>query len=171
MLVVAAEIPVGHLLWQQAVAIGAEHVVDLREGERFLAQAFARVADGPSRDGHLLVVTGATGGVGASTLAVNLAFTAAESGKRTILIAMTTERASRAQQHTLREHLGDPALDEDGVELLRGIIRDTGALDEVERLIESLLAESLAAVNSSLIDPQAQRMLADLAYASTRRKG
>lgn len=85
-LVVAAEIPVGHLLWQQAVAIGAEHVVDLREGERFLAQAFARVADGPSRDGHLLVVTGATGGVGASTLAVNLAFTAAESGKRTILI-------------------------------------------------------------------------------------
>ena len=92
-------------------------------------------------------------------------------GKRTILIAMTTERASRAQQHTLREHLGDPALDEDGVELLRGIIRDTGALDEVERLIESLLAESLAAVNSSLIDPQAQRMLADLAYASTRRKG
>ena len=90
-------------------------------------------------------------------------------GKRTVLIAMAMEAASPAQAAAMRSHLGDPALDAEGIATLRTIIEQTGALAATERLIEERLAEAVAATASPLIQSQAAEVLLGLAYAATRR--
>ena len=90
-------------------------------------------------------------------------------GKRTVLIAMAYDAASDAQAATLRAHLGDPVLDMDGIDALREIIEDTGALRSTERMIEEKLAEALTAAKSPLIAPPTQDILTGLAFAATRR--
>ena len=90
-------------------------------------------------------------------------------GKRTVLIAVATERATPAQASTLRTHLGDPSLDPDGVAALREVIIDTGALAHVEAQIDALLAESLDAARQARISPAARAALEALALAATRR--
>ncbi len=60
-------------------------------------------------------------------------------GKRTVLVAAALERRDAgAGRATVRRQLGDPRLDASGVDALREVIVDTGALDEVERLIAAL---------------------------------
>ena len=92
-------------------------------------------------------------------------------GKRTILVAMAFERASEAQQTAMREHLGDPALDQHGIATLREIITETGALAETESLIESLFARALTALESPLLETRSASALRELADAATHRKG
>ncbi len=92
-------------------------------------------------------------------------------GKRTILIATAFERATPHQQSLIRQHLGDPMLDAAGIEAMREIIDQTGALAETEQLIERGLEQALTAARSPVIAPEAQEVLVELAYASTRRKG
>jgi secretion/DNA translocation related CpaE-like protein len=67
--------------WQNAVALGAEHVVALPEAERWLIDRLADSGEGPTRDGRLLAVMGAGAGAGASTFAVTLALAAARAMK------------------------------------------------------------------------------------------
>jgi len=90
-------------------------------------------------------------------------------GKRTVLVAMAMEAANPAQASALRSHLGDPALDADGIATLRSIIEETGALAATEQLIDERLAQALAAIENPLIAPQAAQVLLQLAYAATRR--
>ncbi len=90
-------------------------------------------------------------------------------GKRTVLIATAVERSSPEQASAIRRHLGDPGLDATGVEELRAIIRNTGALDHTEELIDQLLTQSLAALDTAPLDPQACEVLTGLAHAATRR--
>jgi geranylgeranyl diphosphate synthase type I len=90
-------------------------------------------------------------------------------GKRTVLIAKALERATPAQTATVRRLLGDPGLDADGVGALREIIVSTGALDAVEQLIDSLVAESRAALSTAGLDEPARSILADLVTAATAR--
>lgn len=90
-------------------------------------------------------------------------------GKRTVLVATAFEHASASQRTAMLERLGDPALDATGIDLLRDIITDTGALSQSERTIEELLANAVTAANSPAIAPAAREMLTQLAYAATRR--
>jgi geranylgeranyl diphosphate synthase type I len=90
-------------------------------------------------------------------------------GKRTVLIATALDRASAAQAAVVRTHLGDPALDAAGLEALRSVICDTGALAFVEQQIQSRLGAALEAAASPLIEPVAQGFLTDLAHAATSR--
>jgi geranylgeranyl diphosphate synthase type I len=90
-------------------------------------------------------------------------------GKRTVLIAIASERASSAQMSAIRTHLGDPGLDFSGVEELREIITDTGALDQAEELIANLLQTSLLAIETDAINPAARVVFTDLAHAATTR--
>ena len=90
-------------------------------------------------------------------------------GKRTVLMAHVVARASSSQEVQINKYLGDPHLSPDGVEILREIIRDTGALNEVEKIIEEGLAESIDAISSAPLDPDAVAVLKDLAVAATRR--
>ncbi len=90
-------------------------------------------------------------------------------GKRTVLIATAMGRATPAQAAELRRHLGDPGLDVAGVEALRGVIAETGALEHAEALITELTDRSLDALSRvDLADP-ARQVLTGLAYAATRR--
>lgn len=73
-------------MWRFAVEVGAEHVVELPEGERWLIESFRACADGPVRDGRVTAVIGGTGGVGTSTFAINLAVTANRRGLRTLVV-------------------------------------------------------------------------------------
>ncbi|GAA3699187.1 polyprenyl synthetase family protein [Nonomuraea antimicrobica] len=91
-------------------------------------------------------------------------------GKRTMLIARTLAAASPADAGTVRRLLGDPGLDEHGVETLRQIIDDTGALRECEDLIGDYLGEALAALESAPVTSEARTALAELAIAATSRK-
>lgn len=91
-------------------------------------------------------------------------------GKRTVLIAIASERSNAAQLQELRENLGDQHLQIDGVNKLREIIESTGALAHTESLIDELLEQALTALQSPELDPLAVTALTDLAHAATRRK-
>lgn len=73
-------------IWQRAVAIGAQHVIFLPDGEPWLVDALADVADGGGRQAVVVGVLGGRGGAGASTLAVALAVTGLLQGVRTMLV-------------------------------------------------------------------------------------
>jgi geranylgeranyl diphosphate synthase type I len=90
-------------------------------------------------------------------------------GKRTALVAATLERATPGQQAVVRRHLGDPLLGDEGIDELREVITSSGGLAEVERLIEELTLDALAALAAGPVDPEARSVLTDLAYAATAR--
>lgn len=90
-------------------------------------------------------------------------------GKRTVLIALATERADDSQRGQLRALLGDPGLDASGVATLRTIIEDTGALASTETMIEELLQQSLDSLDNEDISQEAREVLTGLAFAATRR--
>jgi geranylgeranyl diphosphate synthase type I len=95
-------------------------------------------------------------------------------GKRTALIAMALDHADPAQAAVVREHLGDPELERGGVEALRTVIADTGALDKVEALIEQRTQQALGALDAAArrgtIAAEAAEVLQDLAVAATTRR-
>ncbi len=90
-------------------------------------------------------------------------------GKRTVLLAKTMERVSPAERKTLEAILGTPALSPDQVESARAIIRNTGALDELEELISTLTHQALAALDTPLLAPQAAEALRELTSIVTQR--
>ncbi|HEX5566397.1 MAG TPA: septum site-determining protein Ssd [Streptomyces sp.] len=73
-------------VWRLGVAIGAEHVVFLPDGESWLTGRIADAAEGVGRQALTVGVMGGRGGAGASTLACALAVTAARVGHRTMLV-------------------------------------------------------------------------------------
>ncbi|MFI7634752.1 polyprenyl synthetase family protein [Nonomuraea sp. NPDC049400] len=91
-------------------------------------------------------------------------------GKRTMLVARTLAAASPADAATVRRLLGDPGLDEHGVDTLRRIIDGTGALQECEDLIGDYLSKALSALDDAPVTAEARAALAELAIAATSRK-
>ncbi len=72
--------------WKHAVVVGAEHVVSLPEGERWLIDRLADSGEAAPRNGPLVAVVGAGGGAGASTFAATAATVAAQRAGRVLLI-------------------------------------------------------------------------------------
>lgn len=73
-------------VWSAALALGAEHVVALPEGDLWLAEHLALSQPAPVARGRILAVTGACGGAGASTAAVGLASAMQHAGRSAVLI-------------------------------------------------------------------------------------
>jgi geranylgeranyl diphosphate synthase type I len=92
-------------------------------------------------------------------------------GKRTVLVALAGQRADRRQAALLAAHLGDPALSAEGVAALREVIAETGALAEVERMIDERLRRGLAGLAVGPVEPAAATALRELAVAATARSG
>jgi len=90
-------------------------------------------------------------------------------GKRTVLVATAIDRAGVTDEARIRRWLGDPGLDGPELAALRGIIVDTGALDEVEGMVAELTARALDALVGAPIEPEAGEVLAELAIAATAR--
>jgi geranylgeranyl diphosphate synthase type I len=84
-------------------------------------------------------------------------------------MAMTMEKASDTERAELTAHLGKPDLSPEKIESLRALIVETGAVADVEKLIDRLGEESVAAANSAAIDDTARPFLLALAETAIRR--
>ena len=85
-------------------------------------------------------------------------------GKQTLLVALARKAATPQQRETLDELLGMQDLTPDGAERLRAVLRDTGALAEVQETIAALVREARAVVDAGAIPAEpaaALRALAD----------
>ncbi|BBH68525.1 putative polyprenyl synthetase [Actinoplanes sp. OR16] len=90
-------------------------------------------------------------------------------GKRTVLVALALRDGSPAQRDTMTSLLGGPPPGPAEIDVLRGVIVETGALAAVEQMIADLLARSLSALDTSEIDDTARSVLLGLAEAATSR--
>jgi geranylgeranyl diphosphate synthase type I len=70
-------------------------------------------------------------------------------GKRTVLIAVTRSLVPAGSRRLLDELLGDADLEPDQIALLQRTIRDSGAVDRVERMIEENADRARAALASA----------------------
>jgi geranylgeranyl diphosphate synthase type I len=89
-------------------------------------------------------------------------------GKRTVLVALALQGAPAADAKRLDEALGT-ALSVEEVADLRRIIDESGAHAAVERRIEDLTTESLAALEAAAVTPASRGVLRELAAAATQR--
>jgi geranylgeranyl diphosphate synthase, type I len=93
-------------------------------------------------------------------------------GKRTLLMAIGLDHATQGRDSDadfLRGALGDPDLTPATLARVRELLTELGAVDELERRIETLTESALATLDSAgLVDPGVTR-LRDLAIAATRR--
>lgn len=90
-------------------------------------------------------------------------------GKRTVLMAMTHDRADAKEEGIIAKYFGDPNLDRAGIDSLRTVIADTGAREHIEDLIEKLMLTALDALNRDEIEPSAHALLEELASIAVRR--
>ncbi len=89
-------------------------------------------------------------------------------GKRTVLVALTLERAATKDAKRLDEALGHRLSDAEVAEL-RAVIEGCGAAAEVERRICELTEQSLAALDEAPATAAARQELRSLATAATQR--
>ncbi|WP_433801206.1 septum site-determining protein Ssd [Actinomycetospora sp. CA-084318] len=75
-------------VWERAVAVGAEHVVSLPEGEDWLVTSLSDAGGGvpDGGPGRVVCVIGGRGGAGASVLAAAIAVRARDGGARVLLV-------------------------------------------------------------------------------------
>ncbi|GEL96958.1 polyprenyl synthetase family protein [Cellulomonas terrae] len=95
-------------------------------------------------------------------------------GKRTILAARAMARArasaDEATVELLRTRLGDRALTDADVVTLATAIRDTGAPDDVEALIDDLAGRAFALMDARPWEEPARTQLIGLAHAAVDRR-
>ena len=94
-------------------------------------------------------------------------------GKRTVLIATAVERAEQRGDAAARDAVlaavGNPDLDTVGVQRMRGLLTELGAVQAVEQRIAALTGSALDALSAADIVEPAASQLADLAITATRR--
>ena len=90
-------------------------------------------------------------------------------GKRTVLVSRALRTATPSQRALLLDSLGDPGLDQDAVEALRGLLVETGAVAAVEQLITDLSDEAFAALDAAGLASPGAEMVAELARAAVER--
>lgn len=90
-------------------------------------------------------------------------------GKRTALIAIARESLSSDARAHLDARIGDPALSPSEVTSLQELIRETGAVDQIERMISDYTAAATRALADAALNPAAERSLRALAEAAISR--
>ena len=83
-------------------------------------------------------------------------------GKPTPLMAMATARANAAQLGIL-QLVGNTVLNDAQVADVQAVIRETGALDQLEQLITSLTDEAIGAIGKAPLSQEARNELVELA--------
>jgi geranylgeranyl diphosphate synthase type I len=90
-------------------------------------------------------------------------------GKRTVLVATTLSKADGVQREKFLELFGRKELDLGHINTLREIITETGALAELESIIEVMTSKAHDALAHGGITPQAVDLLNQMAVAATQR--
>ena len=90
-------------------------------------------------------------------------------GKRTVLIALARKSLEPHVRRTVDELMGDRDLDGAQIELLRTTIRESGAVEEVEALIDRNVQEAVEAITVAPLSASSREQLLDLAQRVTSR--
>jgi geranylgeranyl diphosphate synthase type I len=90
-------------------------------------------------------------------------------GKRTVIIALARTALPANARTLLDELLGDPGLDAQQVQVLQGIIRESGAIDRVERIISHNVGLAKEALENAPLSASARAQLTQLADTVIRR--
>ncbi|CAN5375305.1 polyprenyl synthetase family protein [soil metagenome] len=90
-------------------------------------------------------------------------------GKRTVLIALARPKLPSPARNLIDELLGEPSLDDQQVDMIRTALRDSGAVEEVERIIDHNVGLARAALRDAPIAPSARDQLLQLAGTVTSR--
>jgi geranylgeranyl diphosphate synthase type I len=90
-------------------------------------------------------------------------------GKRTVLVALARTRLPSHARRFLDEVLGDRNLDEAQVRMLQAAIRESGAVEEVETIIQRNLSLATEAMAAAPITASARSELVRLAETVIRR--
>jgi geranylgeranyl diphosphate synthase type I len=90
-------------------------------------------------------------------------------GKRTVLIALARQRLEHADLSTVDRLLGRPDLSPEQIGVLQRIITASGAVDRVETLIQTNVAEALAVLDGSPVEGAVAEELTEFAGTVTRR--
>ena len=90
-------------------------------------------------------------------------------GKRTVLIALARAELPAGAVRLIDELLGDPALSDHQISTLQATIRDSGAVETVERIIARSVREAIAAIEDAPLSRSARSELVGLADLVTRR--
>jgi geranylgeranyl diphosphate synthase type I len=91
-------------------------------------------------------------------------------GQRTVLIALARQLLPGSASRLVDELLGDPALDAEQIAMLQSSIRDSGAVDQVERVIAHNVRIAVEALEHAPLARSAREELAALADTVTRRQ-
>jgi geranylgeranyl diphosphate synthase type I len=90
-------------------------------------------------------------------------------GRQTLLVTLARQRADAGQLAVLRDLFGQPQLSRGGVDRLRAVLVQTGALGEVETQIRRQLRAALDALHRLPVTAEARHALADIARVATDR--
>jgi geranylgeranyl diphosphate synthase type I len=90
-------------------------------------------------------------------------------GKRTVLIALARTKLPGNARRLLDELLGDPELSDQQVSMLQASIRQSGAVEHVERIIDHNVKLALSAITDAPIGAAARDQLVRLADTVIRR--
>lgn len=90
-------------------------------------------------------------------------------GKRTVLVTLTRQKLPSSAARLFDELLGDRSLDAEQIAMLQTAVRDSGAVEHVERVIAHQLDQARAALADAPLARSARDELTALADAVTRR--
>lgn len=94
-------------------------------------------------------------------------------GKRTLLVAAALERAAqrddRAAHDAVAAAVGDPDLDDAGLDRVRSVLSELGAVQVVEQRIAALTGSALDALDAAPVAEPGRGRLFELAERATRR--
>ncbi|MEO6205705.1 MAG: polyprenyl synthetase family protein [Mycobacteriales bacterium] len=90
-------------------------------------------------------------------------------GKRTVLVALARQKLSTQARSLMDELLGDPELDESQVNIMRNTLRECGAVEQVERIIDHNVGLAKEALRDAPLAASARAQLLELADTVTRR--
>lgn len=90
-------------------------------------------------------------------------------GKRTVLVTLAYGALPATQQRLFRELLGDPGLDAEQIHMLQRTIRDSGASERVEEMINRNVDRANAALKDAPVREDALVKLRTLAVRASQR--
>ena len=93
-------------------------------------------------------------------------------GKRTVLVALTKQSLaarSTSMSDAFEELLTSRDLETQQIEFMQQLIKESGALDKTERMINELADRSLEALDEASLDSEAKEVLRSLALKVINR--
>ncbi|SDJ48022.1 geranylgeranyl diphosphate synthase, type I [Lentzea albidocapillata subsp. violacea] len=90
-------------------------------------------------------------------------------GKQTVLMILAWRQATEAQREVIAALHGKPDLDQQEADRLREVVRDTGAVTRVEKLIADRAQRALSVLKPASFAAPAKQGLAELAVFATSR--